>query len=262
MNLSLNGKRALVCGASQGIGRAIAMRFAEMGASVTIIARSAEKLKNTLVELHQETGQVHSFITADFSNQETAFPKIKNIIDEGKEFDILVNNTGGPPPGQLQNASVDDMLLAFNMHVIMSQLLMQAVIPAMKKNGFGRLINVISIGVKQPVENLGVSNTIRGAMASWAKTLSRELAPYGITVNNLLPGQTKTSRLDNLIKNNAEKAGISFEEAAENMVSKIPAGRLGKPEELAAAAGFLASDKSGFINGINLPVDGGFLQCL
>lgn len=262
MNIRLNGKKALVCGASQGIGKAIALEFARMGASVTITARDEKNLKLVLADMQKESAQDHTYIVSDFSKPSEAIAAVENEIFAGHHFDILINNTGGPAHGHLQNASIDDLKKAFDMHVIMSQLLAQIIIPSMKEKHFGRIINIISVGAKQPIEGLGVSNTIRGAMASWAKTLARELGDSGITVNNILPGYTKTMRLNNLIEINARNAGISFEEAEQVLIEKTPVGRLGLPEEIAYAAGFLASEFASFINGINLPVDGGFLSTL
>ncbi|TAL70407.1 MAG: SDR family oxidoreductase [Bacteroidetes bacterium] len=262
MDLRLDGKNAIVCGSSQGLGKAIAQRFAEMGANVTLLARNEVTLKSTVTEINLAGEQEHNFISVDFSKPEIAIQKIKSEISGNKIYHILVNNAGGPQPGEINTAGAEHLLQAFNQHVIMSQLLVQLLIPGMKKAGFGRIINVISIGLKQPIENLGVSNTIRGAMGSWSKTLSRELAPFGITVNNLLPGHTHTTRLEALIRNSANLASISVEEMEKRMIAEIPAGRFGKPEDLANAAGFLASGESSFITGINLPVDGGFLRTL
>jgi 3-oxoacyl-[acyl-carrier protein] reductase len=262
MDLRLDGKNAIVCGSSQGIGKAVALRFSEMGANVFILARSENSLKDTIQELHNNGKQSHSYIQVDFSNPENAIQKIKNEIPEEKIFHILVNNSGGPAPGEINSADINNMRLAFEQHVIMSQLLTQYVLLGMKSAGFGRIINIISIGLKQPIENLGISNTIRGAMGSWAKTLARELAPLGITVNNLLPGHTKTTRLEALIQNRAKLGNKSVEQIENELLSLIPAGRLGKPEDIANAAGFLASQEATFITGINLPVDGGFLSCL
>lgn len=262
MNISLEGKKALVCGASQGIGKSIAIEFAKMGASIIVVARNADNLRRVVNELPKNYNQDHQLIATDFSKTEESINRISAHIAEGNTYDILINNTGGPAHGQLQEASVDTLKIAFNMHIVMSQLLVQQLIPSMMEKHFGRIINIISVGAKQPIEGLGVSNTIRGSMASWAKTLSRELSPYGITVNNILPGYTKTNRLDHLIDINAKKFGISFEAAEQQLVSKTPVGRLGKPEEIAYVAGFLASEYASFINGINLPVDGGYLHCL
>ncbi|OGU15905.1 MAG: short-chain dehydrogenase [Ignavibacteria bacterium GWB2_35_12] len=262
MNLRLEGKNALVCGSSQGLGKAIAVRLAEMGANVTLLARNEDTLKITVGELPANSEQKHNFISVDFSEPENAIQNIKSQLPLDKVYHILINNAGGPQPGEINSAEPEHLRQAFNQHIIMSQLLVQLLLPGMKKAGFGRIINVISIGVKQPIENLGVSNTIRAAMASWSKTLSRELAPFGITVNNLLPGHTRTTRLEALIQNRAKSKGVTVEEMEKSMIAEIPVGRFGKPEDIANAAGFLASEEASFITGINLPVDGGFLRTL
>ena len=256
MNLDLTGKRALVCGSSQGIGRAAAVELASLGASITLIARNGEKLKEVIDHIPADDTESHHYLVADFSNPD----KLKTVMDEylkDHSIDILINNTGGPAGGQAIDAGTEEFITAFNSHLICNQILVQAVTPAMKKQGFGRIINIISTSVKTPLPGLGVSNTIRGAVASWAKTLSFELAPYGITVNNVLPGFTMTARLESLINSRAEKEGRSYEEIKQQMIGSIPAGRIGHAEEVAAAIAFLASPAAGYINGINLPVDGG-----
>lgn len=256
MNLDLAGKRALVCGSTQGIGRASAMELAGLGAHVTLLARNREKLEQTVASLPTVKGQRHNFIQADF-----AFPnEIKSRMQDfmsNHTIHVLVNNTGGPPPGTALDAQPEDFLKAFSAHLICNQIITQAVVPGMKTENFGRIINIISTSVKIPLRNLGVSNTTRGAVASWSKTLSLELGAFGITVNNVLPGATMTGRLEALIKSNAERMGKSFEEAKKEMEKEIPAGRISEAHEVAAAVAFLASPAAGYINGINLPVDGG-----
>lgn len=262
MNINLKNKNALVCGASKGIGFAIAKQFAESGANVTIVSRSKENIENALKELPNNGEQNHSGIPADFNNPHRAIDDILGEIEDNETFHILVNNSGGPKAQELLKSRPADFYDAFNSHIIMSHLLAQNLIPKMKVLHYGRIINIISIGAKQPIDNLGVSNTIRGAMMSWSKTLANEVAEFGITVNNLLPGQTRTQRLDNLIENEANRINISHEEVIQKMVSSIPVGRLGKAEDLANIATFLASDLSSFINGISIAVDGGFLKSL
>lgn len=262
MDLRLDNKTAIVSGSSQGIGRAVAIQLAEMGCNVILLARNKEKLEKTMSELPKNRSQSHKFFSVDFSEPQIAISMIKNKLEEVKPIQILVNNAGGPAPGKAHEANIDSYLLAFKQHLIMSQLLVQETSQKMKESGFGRIINIISVGAKQPIENLGVSNTIRGAMVSWSKTLARELGPFGITVNNILPGQTITERLESLIENISKNSTKPKEEVIRAMISEIPAGRFGKPEEIAYAVGFLASKEASFINGINLPVDGGFLKCL
>ena len=256
MDLDLNGKRAIVCGSTRGIGKAIAVELAYLGAAVTLLARNEAALQSTLGELPNDHGQRHEYLIADFN-----FPdQLKSVVDvyaAKNVVHILVNNTGGPPAGLALDAQPDDYLRAFSAHLICSQILVQSVVPGMKTEGFGRVINIISTSVKIPIQGLGVSNTIRGAVANWSKTLSVELANHGITVNNVLPGATLTDRLLEVIKGKAEKSGRSFDEVRAQMIQEIPAGRLASPHEVAAAAAFLASPAAGYINGVNLPVDGG-----
>lgn len=256
MNLDLKGKRALVCGSTQGIGKASAIELALLGADITLIARNEEKLKEVLSELPGSGKQKHQYLAADFSNPSELKKIINGYISE-QPIDILINNTGGPTGGQAIDAATDEYLNAFNMHLICNQILAQAVVPGMKNRNFGRIINIISTSVKTPLKNLGVSNTIRGAVASWSKTLAMELAPYGITVNNVLPGFTMTGRLEFLINSISQKEGKSIEAVKNDMISTIPAGRIADAAEVAAAVAFLASPAASYINGINVPVDGG-----
>ena len=261
MNLSLEGRRAVVCGSSQGIGRAIAIELAELGADISLMARSPERLESVTRELNTDHGQKHEMIVADFSEP----AQVKMAIDQftaKKKADILVNNTGGPPGGPAMDANVNEFLEAFNSHLICNQILAQALVPGMKKKEFGRIINVISTSVKQPITGLGVSNTIRGAVANWSKTLANELAPFGITVNNILPGATLTTRLHSIMESQAESKGVDKAEIEKAFVGKIPVQRFADASEIAAAAAFLASPAAGYITGINLPVDGGRTACL
>ncbi len=255
MNLNLTGKTAVVCGSTQGIGKAAAIELALLGANVTLIARDEEKLKSTLKEL-SNNNQQHHYLVADFSDPETLRKKIAGFTAQNPVH-ILVNNTGGPPGGLAIEAQTDDFIKAFNNHLICNQILVQAVVPSMKATKFGRIINVISTSVKIPIKGLGVSNTIRGAVANWSKTLSVELAPFGITVNNVLPGATLTARLESIINTNAQKTDKTFDEAKQDMVKEIPAGRIADASEVAAAIAFLASPAASYITGINVPVDGG-----
>ncbi len=256
MDLSLIGKRALVCGSTQGIGKASAIELAQLGATVTLLARDENKLKSTLRELPTNERQKHDFIIADFSFPDQVKAAIQKFVSSN-EVHILVNNTGGPPAGQAIDATPEDFLQAMNEHLICSQILVQACLPSMKKNNFGRIINIISTSVKIPIKGLGVSNTVRGAMASWSKTLSLELAPFGITVNNVLPGSTKTGRIESLIQTRSQKSGRTPEEIRQDMIDEIPAGRMAESSEIAAAVAFLASPAASYINGVSLPVDGG-----
>ena len=260
MNLELNNKYALVCGSTAGIGKATAMALAVEGVQVTLVARNEDKLKATLAELPKQNQ--HNYIVADFSNPEDLKAKVSNYIIKNHGFHILVNNTGGPAGGPIFSAEVNEFESAFTQHLKCNHVLAQTVVPFMKSEGNGRIINVISTSVKQPLDGLGVSNTIRGAVASWSKTLANELGQFGITVNNVLPGATGTDRLAEIIKNKAAKSGKTEEESATAMKSTVPAKRFAKPEELADAITFLASERAAYINGINLPVDGGRTKSL
>lgn len=260
MDLQLNNKYVLVCGSTAGIGKATALALAEEGAIVTLIARNEAKLKATLSELPQH--RPHDYIVADFSNPTELKEKVEAYIKENHCFHVLVNNTGGPAGGPVFSATLEAFESAFTQHLKCNHVLAQAVVPFMKSQCFGRIINVISTSVKQPLDGLGVSNTIRGAVANWSKTLANELGEFGITVNNVLPGATGTERLTEIIKNKSAKTGSTEEEAANAMKNAVPAKRFAKPEELADAITFLASERAGYINGINLPVDGGRTKSL
>lgn len=256
MNLSLVGKRAIVCGSTQGIGKASAIELALLGASVTLIARNEEKLITTASVLSTHANQTHEYLVADFGFPDELRLKI-GAYAASTSIHILVNNTGGPAGGQAIDATTEDYMKAFSAHVLCNQILVQALVPGMRKEKYGRIINIISTSVKIPLRGLGVSNTIRGAVANWSKTLSFELAPFGITVNNVLPGATMTGRLESIIQNNAQKSGKSIEDVKQEMMREIPLGRIAEAHEVAAAVAFLASPAAGYINGINVPVDGG-----
>lgn len=256
MDLGLKNRRVLIGGSTAGIGKAAAIAFSKEGANVTLLARDQEKLNHVKAELISLEGQEHHTLLANFDNPEEVKQVVEKYVKEEKIY-ALVNNTGGPPAGPAHTADADAFIKAFQNHLICNQYLVQAVLSGMKEEGAGRIVNVISTSVKQPIPNLGVSNTIRGAVANWAKTLSLELAPFGITVNNVLPGATCTGRLESIIQNKAKKNGQSIEEASSAMQEEIPAKRFAEPVELANAILFLASECAAYINGVNLPVDGG-----
>ena len=259
MNLDLKNKNAIVCGSTQGIGEASAIELAKLGANITLIARNERKLSNVINELDKSQGQTHSFVCIDFSDTE----KLKEEVNLLKgNHHILINNTGGPAAGPIADAKTDSFEDAFRMHLINNQILVQKVVTSMQKEGFGRIVNVISTSVKAPIPGLGVSNTIRAAVANWAKTLSIELGMYGITVNNILPGFTNTNRLKSLITKKAEVQRKSEEEIVNEMKSQIPAARFGEANEVASAVAFLCSPAASYINGINIPVDGGRTKSL
>jgi 3-oxoacyl-[acyl-carrier protein] reductase len=257
----LRGKNAWVGGGSKGIGKATAVVLSQMGANVTIVARSQEALQSAVDELPAKDAQQHHWISVDYSNPE----ELKEIARqwlERRNAHILINNTGGPPAGPIEDAAVEEFSRAFNNHLICNHLLTQLMTPGMKKDGYGRIVNIISTSVKQPLTGLGVSNTVRGAVANWSKTMANELGPMGITVNNVLPGATNTDRLKSIIAKKAEKQNNSFEAVAENMKQSIPLRRFAEPEEVAHAIAFLCSPRAAYISGINLPVDGGRTKCL
>jgi 3-oxoacyl-[acyl-carrier protein] reductase len=248
----LGGRSALVCGGSQGIGRATAEALADRGASVAYLARSGPG----------PAGSPFAFLRADLERIEELIPTLEQQLGRPPAFDILVNNSGGPPPGPVVEATAEQFLRAFRQHLIASHLLTQWLLPGMRERRYGRIINVISTSVREPIPGLGVSNTVRAAMAGWAKTLSRELAPLGITVNNVLPGATRTERLAQIIRRKSEKTGLSEAEVEEKMRSEVPLGRFAEPDELGAVVAFLASPAAGYITGVSLPVDGGRLHCV
>ncbi len=258
MNLHLKNKNALVCGSTQGIGKATAIALAEEGVHVTLLARNEKALQSVLEELPNSGDQQHSYLVADFSDLEN----VRKAVSENSDFHILINNTGGPKSGAIYEASPEQFSEAFQMHIVVNQILVQALVPFMKEQGFGRIINIISTSVKEPIPGLGVSNTIRNAVANWSKTMAGELAEFGITMNNVLPGFTDTARLDQIITAKANKANTSEEEMVAIMKGYVPAKRFAKPEETAAAVTFLASEKASYITGINLPVDGGRTKSL
>ncbi len=262
MNLDLKNKRALVGGSTQGIGKAVAIELALLGANITLIARNEEALKKAKAELNTDKGQQHSYIVADFSNPDEVKKNVTHYIQRQGTVNILVNNTGGPPAGAINSAQTEEFMTAFTSHLICNQILAQACLEGMKHSGYGRIINIISTSVKQPLHNLGVSNTIRAAVANWAKTWANEVGQFGITVNNVLPGATHTQRLQGIIENNASKNEKPLDEVKQHMLKEIPMKRFAEAAEIANAVAFLASPAAAYINGVNLPVDGGRTACL
>jgi 3-oxoacyl-[acyl-carrier protein] reductase len=256
MDISLAGKTALICGSSQGIGKAIAIELASLGASCILLARNEERLREVLKELPALENQEHLFLVADFQDL-SSLERVLSTFAATHAVDILINNTGGPAAGPIANASPFEFENAFRQHLVCNHLIAQALVPGMKEKGWGRIINIISTSVRIPLDNLGVSNTIRAAVASWSKTLSNELAQYGITINSLLPGFISTSRLDAVAQSFASRDGVSKDVMTERMKSSVPARRFGDPKEIAAVAAFVASPAASYLNGICIPVDGG-----
>ncbi|MBA3665753.1 MAG: SDR family oxidoreductase [Bacteroidetes bacterium] len=257
MNLDLKNKRAIVCGSTQGIGKAVALELALMGANVTLIARNEESLKKAKADLANNGSQLHSYLCADFSEPQKLKELVEQFIQRSGPVHVLINNTGGPPSGPIIKAKTDEFISAFNNHLICNHILVQACVEGMKNGGYGRIINIISTSVKAPLPNLGVSNTIRAAVGNWAKTMANELGVFGITVNNVLPGATATQRLSGIIETKASKTNVSNDEIKQEMLHEIPLGRFAEAAEIANAVAFLASPAAAYINGINLPVDGG-----
>lgn len=262
MDLDLSGKHALVCGASEGIGNAAAHELARLGANVTLMARREDALRDAHAKLPVAfPGQSHGWISADANQPERLRAQVEAAASAHR-FQVLVNNSGGPPGGAANTATADAFLDAFRQHLLAAQACVQAVLPGMRESNWGRIINVISTSVKEPIVNLGVSNTVRGAVAAWAKTLSRELGGFGITVNNVLPGYTRTRRLDQILRDRSATAGKPEQEIAQAMLASVPAARFAEPHEIASAIAFLASPAAGYINGVSLAVDGGRMQSI
>ncbi len=257
MESKLQGMRALVGGSTQGIGKATAKLLADKGAEVVLLARNKDKLENTLLELSSKQGQSHFILVADYNDPNVLELIVKEYLKKAKPINILVNNTGGPPSGLITSSTSEDFNNAFTNHLINNHNLAKLLIPGMKKSGYGRIINIISTSVKVPLYGLGVSNTVRAAVANWSKTLANELAIDGITVNNVLPGATLTDRLVNIIHNRAKKDKLEEGVVRQIMLDEIPMKRFADPIEIAQAVAFLASIEARYITGINLPVDGG-----
>jgi 3-oxoacyl-[acyl-carrier protein] reductase len=256
MNLSLDQKHALVCGGSKGIGFASAKALASLGAQITLLARHQADLEKAIEVLSEINDKKHSFIVADTSDHLIVSKQVADLVTM-RPVHILINNSGGPAAGPIISADPNSFTEAFQAHVLAAHMITTAVIEGMKSSQYGRIINIISTSVRIPLHGLGVSNTTRGAMASWAKTLSNEVAPYGITVNNVLPGATSTDRLRQIIENKASKTATDSDHIATEMAAEIPMGRFGKPEEIASVVAFLASPAASYITGTSIPVDGG-----
>jgi 3-oxoacyl-[acyl-carrier protein] reductase len=261
MDLNLTGKHALVCGASEGIGRATAHELALLGADITLLARRPDALQEVANTLPRQGAQQHGWIAADVAKTDELRARIEALV-AGKALHILVNNTAGPPGGPAYSADIAGYLDAFNKHLIANQTIVQAVLPGMRAANWGRIVNVISTSVKEPIAGLGVSNTVRGAVASWAKTLSRELAPFGITVNNVLPGYTETGRIAQIVSDRMKATGQTEDTIIDGMRRTVPAGRFAQPSEIGGVIAFLCSPAAAYVNGVSLAVDGGRMQSI
>jgi 3-oxoacyl-[acyl-carrier protein] reductase len=255
---SLAGRHALVCGASKGIGRAAALALAAQGAEVTALARSEDALEALVGELKEAGAPDARALVVDLDDREGLAATVDAFVADHGPVHILINNSGGPPGGPILEATAEQFLTAFGRHLLASHLFVQKLLPGMAASGYGRIVNVISTSVREPIPGLGVSNTTRGAVASWAKTVSRELPP-GVTINSVLPGFTDTSRLTALGEGKAKKLGTTLEAVREGWLKTVPEGRLARPEETAAVICFLASPAASFVRGVCLPVDGGRL---
>jgi len=263
VNLNLNSKTALVCGSSQGLGEASAIALADQGASVVLLARNENNLKTVLNKLSVSQNQQHYYLTADHSQPTKLRSRVENHLNKNNtSIDILVNNTGGPTPGPIAEMNSNQILEAINMHLIASHELATLLIPSMKAQQFGRIINITSTSIKEPIKDLGLSNTVRAAVANWAKTLASELAPFHITVNNVLPGTISTGRLEQILQARATNNKTSYQTEYDNWMSTIPMARFGNVEEIGSTVAFLASPAAAYITGINIPVDGGRTKSL
>jgi len=260
-NSSLDDRHALVCGGSDGIGQAIALALAEQGATVAVLARRTERLEALLPKLKQAGAPDAYALTADLNDRHSALQTVVQHIEQTGGIHILVNNSAGPGAGPILDAQSEAFAEGFGRHVLAAHELLTLCLPGMRHAGYGRIINIISTSVREPIVNLGVSNTIRGAMASWAKSVSKEL-PAGVTINNILPGFTQTARLDALKQAAAKRLHKTVDEVEKGWLAMIPEGRLAQPEEIGGVAAFLASPMAAYIRGVSLPVDGGRLASI
>lgn len=262
MDLGLNGKVALVCAASRGLGKAVAEELANEGANLILCARNADVLSQTCDEIRRKSNVEVLGISADLTEIADIESLYKESIETFGKIDILVNNVGGPPAGTFENLSRKNWEDANRLLLISVLDLTRLVLPQMKENSWGRILNITSIASKQPVENLILSNSLRAAVTGFAKTLADEVAPFGITVNNILPGYTRTERVEQLAHTIAEKEGITPQEAQSKWTNQIPMKRLGEPQEFAALAAFLVSERASYITGSSIAVDGGWTRSL
>lgn len=262
MDLGIKDKIALVAASSKGLGKAVALQLAREGAKVALCARNKEKLFSAKEEITKETGGIVRAYIVDVTKRNQVQKMVKNIAVEFGSIEILVCNAGGPPAGQAGDFSPDDYKEALELNLISTLNLCYEIMPLMKKNKWGRIINITSVSAKQPIDSLILSNTARAGVLGFSKSLSNQLAPFGITVNSVCPGYTKTERVENLAESFAEEGKGTIEEFYKAIEKSIPLGRLGEPEEFAKAVAFLASEGAGYITGTALQIDGGFIKGL
>ncbi|MEJ7863187.1 MAG: SDR family oxidoreductase [Pyrinomonadaceae bacterium] len=262
MDLGLKGKVAFVAAASRGLGRAVAEELAAEGASLVLCARNAQNLNLVSKQIADTAGAIVLPVVADVSNAEDVARAVQAGVEEFGRIDILVTNAGGPPAGRFEDLSREMWEAATRLTLNSVLELTRAVLPGMKERNWGRILNITSIAVKQPVDNLMLSNSLRAAVTGFARTLANEVATDGITVNNILPGYTHTERMDELARAASEREGISAAEASAKWEAEIPMKRLGEPREFAALAAFLVSERASYITGTSIAVDGGWIRSL
>jgi 3-oxoacyl-[acyl-carrier protein] reductase len=262
MKLNLENKTAYVGGSSKGLGLASAKALSTLGATVILVGRSEDTLRQALSTLDTSKGQQHRYLMVDYSQPVEVKTAVQKLVSEGTTVHILVNNTGGPHPGPAIDMSPEDYASAFQTQMVNFQALVQAFVPGMKAAKYGRIINLTSTSTREPLTAMGLSNTIRAAVANWGKSLATELGPFGITVNNILPGMHRTDRSESLIASRVKATGNTEEQVEAAMLADIPAGRFGEPEDFGEVLAFLCTPSAGYINGIDLPVDGGKLKGL
>lgn len=262
MDLGLDDRVALVGASSRGLGRAVARELAAGGADLVLNARGEEQLEETAKELRERSDARVLAVPADLSEDEGARRVVDRALEEFGRVDVLVTNAGGPPAGPFEAHSMEDWREAVDLTLESALHLTRGVLPGMKERGWGRILNITSIAVKQPVDGLVLSNSIRAAVTGMARTLANEVAPHGITVNNVMPGYTRTRRTEDLARQIAEQEGITEDEARGRWEAKIPLGRLAEPREFAALVAFLASERASYITGTSIPVDGGWIRSL
>lgn len=262
MDLGLKGKVALVTASSRGLGRAVAEELAAEGASLIVCSRKAETINKTASEIAQSTGADILAVAADVSKPEDVARLVQSAVDRFGRIDILVTNAGGPPAGPFESFSLDQWEAATRLLLHSAVELARHVLPGMKARRWGRILNITSIAVKQPVDNLILSNSLRAAVTGFARTLANEVASFGITVNNIMPGYTRTERVEELSRMMAEKEGITPTEFVARWEKEIPMRRIGEPREFAALAAFLVSERASYITGTSISVDGGWIKAL